>query len=118
MGIINNLLKNLGFKEDEELRTYEAVQCLPVKKQEDPSLQEKNLVTIRPKTFSDIEKVVDVLREGECSIIDMGEIKIKDTIRIIDFLSGAVYALKAELKRLQGDLYLLIPCNIKLNIME
>ena len=120
MGIINSLLKNLGFSEEEDLKTYKVVQNLPVsaKKEEKKSVPTKNIVTIRPKKFEDIEKSVDALINGECSIIDMGDIKYDEISRILDFLSGAVYALRAELRRLQGDLYLLIPNNVKLKNVE
>ena len=119
MRIVDSLLKNLGFKDDEELKSFKPVNALPVTKQEDlKPAKTKNLITIKPKNFSDIEKVVDSLINGECSIIDMGSINHEETVRIIDFLSGAVYALRAELSRLQGDLYLLIPSSIKLNNLE
>ncbi|MBQ7306922.1 MAG: cell division protein SepF [Clostridia bacterium] len=119
MRIVDSLLRNLGFKDDEELKSFKPINSLPVTKQEDfrPS-QTKNLTTIKPKSFSDIEKAVDSLIMGECTIIDMGSIKFDETVRIIDFLSGSVYALRAELCRLQGDLYLLIPSSIKLNNLE
>lgn len=115
MKILNSLLRNLGFKDDEEIKSYRPVNTLPVSNQKQNITQTKNFVTIKPKTFSDIERAVDALCNCECSIIDLSDIKYTETVRIIDFLSGATYSLKAELRRLQGDLYLLLPSDVKLN---
>lgn len=115
MGILGGLLKNLGYIEEEEIESFKPVNILPATNKKEEIFQTKNLVTVKPKTFSDIEKVVDALIIGECSIIDMSGIKFEETVRIIDFLSGAVYSLRAELKRLQGNLYLVLPSTIKLN---
>ena len=115
MGVINNILKNLGLSDGQELRTY-MPKPLPVSDGENKKQKPINTMTaIIPKSFHDIEKCVDSLRKGECSIIDLKSVNGTDYARIIDFLSGSCYALSAKLKRLQGDLFILVPSNINLN---
>ena len=116
MSFIDNILIALGLKE-EELKSYKP-NPLPVDSQITVDGEKKHFVTIRPKTFKDIERAVDFLVNNECSIIDMSSIRAEESTRIIDFLSGSCYALKAQLKRLQGDLFLLMPSSIKLNNLE
>ena len=116
MGIFRSLLKGLGFEDtNEELASYKKVENRPLPTYLQQTTEDKRLVTVKPKSFEDIELIIEALLLGECSIIDLSDISGGETEKLLDFLSGAVYALKADLKRLQGDLFLLIPNGIKLN---
>ncbi len=75
----------------------------------------KNLIIYTPKDNNDIKILVECLRRKEACIVNLGQLKPQDSDKILQFLSGAVYALKGSIKRLQGDLFLLAPEGI--NIM-
>jgi FtsZ-interacting cell division protein YlmF len=75
----------------------------------------KNLIIYTPKDNNDIRILVECLRRKEACIVNLGQLKPQDSEKILQFLSGAVYALKGSIKRLQGDLFLLAPEGI--NIM-
>ena len=74
-----------------------------------------NLVIYAPKDNKDIKLLVECLRRREACIVNLGLLKTADAEKILQFLSGAVYALKGSIKRLQGDLFLMTPEGI--NIM-
>ena len=74
-----------------------------------------NLVIYAPKDNKDIKVLVECLRRKEACIVNLGLLKASDAEKILQFLSGAVYALKGSIKRLQGDLFLMTPEGI--NIM-
>ena len=74
-----------------------------------------NLVIYAPKDNKDIKILVECLRRKEACIVNLGLIRAEDADKILQFLSGAVYALKGSIKRLQGDLFLMAPEGI--NIM-
>lgn len=75
----------------------------------------KNLIIYAPKDNKDIKILIECLRRKEACIVNLGQIKPVDADKILQFLSGAVYALKGSIKRLQGDLFLMAPEGI--NIM-
>ena len=75
----------------------------------------KNLIIYAPKDNKDIKFLIEYLRRKEACIVNLGLIKPVDADKILQFLSGAVYALKGSIKRLQGDLFLMAPAGI--NIM-
>ena len=75
----------------------------------------KNMVIYAPRNNKDIQVLVDCLRRHEACIINLALLNENDAERILDFLSGAAYALRGSLKRLQGDLFLLTPEGV--NIM-
>ncbi len=68
-----------------------------------------NLLVHVPKNNKDIQLIVDTLRRRESAIVNLGALTPNEAEKIIDFLSGAVYALKGNLRRLEGDLFLLTP---------
>jgi len=79
------------------------------------AIPNKNLIIYAPKDNKDIKVLVECLRRKEACIVNLGLIKASDADKILQFLSGAVYALKGSIKRLQGDLFLMAPEGI--NIM-
>lgn len=74
-----------------------------------------NLVIYAPKENKDIKLLVECLRRKEPCIVDLGKLQTSDAEKILDFLSGAVYALRGNIQRLQGDLFVLTPEGV--NIM-
>ena len=74
-----------------------------------------NVVIYAPKENKDIKILIECLRKKEPCIVDLGKLQPNDAEKILDFLSGAVYALRGSIKRLQGDLFVLTPEGI--NIM-
>lgn len=76
----------------------------------------KNLIIYAPRDNNDIKILVDCIRRREACIVNLGQLKPTDADKILQFLSGAVYALRGSIKRLQGDLFLMTPEGI--NIMQ
>ncbi len=75
----------------------------------------RNLIIYAPKDNNDIKILVECLRRKEACIVNLGQLKPADADKILQFVSGAVYALKGSIKRLQGDLFLMAPEGV--NIM-
>lgn len=62
-----------------------------------------------PKNFTDAEKIVDELQSKNGVIFDLKNLSPVDRQRMLDFLCGAVYSVKATLKRIDDDKYLITP---------
>ena len=75
-----------------------------------------NLIIYAPKDNNDIKMLVDCIRRREACIVNLAQLKPTDSDKILQFLSGAVYALRGSIKRLQGDLFLMTPEGV--NIMQ
>lgn len=70
---------------------------------------ESNIIMVEPKTHKEIRQVVDYLKQGNQVAVNLEGISSEDSGRILDFLSGALYALNGSIHRWQGDLFLLAP---------
>lgn len=75
----------------------------------------KNVVFFYPKDYHEIQKLVDFLKQGESAILNLDGIGDDEAQRMLDFVSGAVYALNGSTQRVSGNIFLLTPEG--LNIM-
>lgn len=121
MGFFNTLLKGLGFDDDSQNNEKQQVdfsQDIIYKKDETKSQKNNvsinNLIVYSPKSNNDVKMLLDFLMEGKASIVNLGNLKPVEKTRILDFLSGGVYAVKGKINRLQNDLYVILPSNINL----
>ncbi len=71
-----------------------------------------------PQSQGEIEKIVQNLIKNEASIINLKGFDKQTYSRVLDFLNGAVFALKGEISRLTQDLYLITPENLKIKILK
>lgn len=70
---------------------------------------ESNIIMVEPKTQSEIQQVVDYLKQGQSVAVNLEGLSSEDMGRILDFLSGAIYGLNGSIHRWHGDLFLLAP---------
>ncbi len=73
----------------------------------------QNMVLYSPKTANDVERLIDYLRRREPAIIDLDPIADEPIAqRILDFTSGAVYALGGRIINIKSNTYLIVPDGI------
>ncbi len=65
-----------------------------------------------PKDFSDIEKLINMMKKGNGLVVDLSKSDEKITQRMVDFLVGAVYALDGKIESLTTTMYLMTPKGI------
>ncbi len=70
---------------------------------------ESNIIMVEPKTHKEIQQVIDFLKQGQSIAVNLEGIADEDRMRILDFLSGAIYGLNGSIHRWHGDLFLLTP---------
>ena len=68
-----------------------------------------NIIMVEPKSMSEIQQVVDYLKQGQSVAVNLEGLSAGDMERILDFLSGAIYGLNGSIHRWHGDLFLLAP---------
>ena len=68
-----------------------------------------NIIMVEPKSMSEIQQVVDYLKQGQTVAVNLQGLSSTDMERILDFLSGAIYGLNGSIHRWHEDLFLLAP---------
>ena len=70
------------------------------------------VVLFHAKTFDDAAKAADELCKRKAVILNMENVDKALTRRVVDFLSGAVYALDGRVKKVAQSTYLFCPHNM------
>ena len=69
----------------------------------------QEVVLFHAKTFGDATKAADELRNKKAVILNMENVDKALTRRVVDFLSGCVYALDGKVKKIAQSTYLFCP---------
>ncbi len=72
----------------------------------------QEVVLFHAKTFDDAARAADELRKKKAVILNMENIDKALTRRVVDFLSGSVYALDGSVKKVAQSTYLFCPHNM------
>jgi cell division inhibitor SepF len=70
------------------------------------------VVVMEPDNFEEVQIVADHLKERRPVIVNLEEAPMELARRIVDFLSGTVYALDGGLERIGEAIFLLVPSNV------
>ena len=72
----------------------------------------QEVVLFRPNSFNDTSKAADDLRSRRAVIVNMENVDKAMARRVVDFLSGCVYALDGDVKKIAQSAYLFCPHNM------
>ena len=72
----------------------------------------QEVVLFHAKSFDSAAKAADELRRKKAVILNMENVDKALTRRVVDFLSGAVYALDGSVKKIAQSTYLFCPHNM------
>jgi len=72
----------------------------------------QEVVLFHAKAFDDAARAADELRKKKAVILNMENIDKALTRRVVDFLSGSVYALDGSVKKVAQSTYLFCPHNM------
>ena len=76
------------------------------------SSNKQEVVLFRPGSFNDTSKAADDLRNRKAVIVNMENVDKAMARRVVDFLSGCVYALDGDVKKIAQSAYLFCPHNM------
>lgn len=72
----------------------------------------QEVVLFHAQTFEDAAKAADELRRRKAIILNMENVDKALTRRVVDFLSGSIYALDGSVKKIAQATYLFCPHNM------
>lgn len=71
------------------------------------------MVMFEPMSPEDVESLIDYLKNREPAIIKLDKPVHEVSQRILDMLSGAVYALNGSMVRIEGNTFIMMPEGVK-----
>ncbi|HEY8419271.1 MAG TPA: cell division protein SepF [Clostridia bacterium] len=73
-----------------------------------------SVVIHSPTTPEEVESLIDYLRRREPAIVNLDKPPVEIAQRILDMLSGAIYALNGSMHRIQDNIFLLTPEGVEI----
>ncbi len=68
----------------------------------------------KPSSYFDVETMIDSLKDGKTAVVHLTELKPETAIRIIDMLSGAVYALGGGVYEMEKNIFMFSPSGLEI----
>ena len=78
--------------------------------------QQNNIVIYSPQTYEDVQALIDHLKKGEQVIVDFSTINQTAVYRILDFMSGAIYALNGSIQQITRNIFLFAPQGVTISV--
>lgn len=69
------------------------------------------MIVYHPVSYEDTQSIIDNLKNRKPVIVNMEELEIDTAQRILDFLSGAVYALNGTMCKISRGIFVVAPNN-------
>lgn len=77
------------------------------------SQESSKMCLFEPRVFSDTQDIADELKNRRATLVNLQRIDKVSAKRIIDFLSGTVYAIGGDIQRVGTDIFLCTPDNVE-----
>ncbi len=109
-------------EEDQSAATQEEATINPPRRKQSgtilnlPGQKQMRVVVTSPGTFDEVQEIADYLKAKKPVIIRMDSVDSSLSKRIIDFISGSVYAIDGSLTRIGENVFLAAPTSVSIEI--
>ena len=79
-----------------------------------PGVPQVRVIISQPNTFEQSEEICEHLKEKKSVIVNLEYVNKDVARRIIDFISGAVYALDGNIQKVSNSIFLVAPFNYEI----
>lgn len=70
------------------------------------------VILCEPRTYSEAQEIADHLKNRRAVVVNLQRIQHDQAKRIVDFLSGTVYAIGGDIQRIGVNIFLCTPDNV------
>jgi cell division inhibitor SepF len=79
------------------------------------STKSSKVILVEPRTYSESTDIADHLKNRRAVVVNLQRIDSDQGRQIIDFLSGAVYAIGGEIQKIGLSIFLCTPDNVEVS---
>ena len=102
------MLVDEEYEDDEEIEETKT----KVKESSNNSTNGGKMILLEPRAYSESQQIADHLKKKNTVVVNMKRVTPDQAKRIVDFLSGTVYALGGDLQKIGGGIFLCTPKNV------
>ena len=70
------------------------------------------MILLEPRAYSESQQIADHLKKRNTVVVNMKRVTSDQAKRIVDFLSGTVYAISGDMQKIGNGIFLCTPKNI------
>jgi cell division inhibitor SepF len=132
MNVVNRFMSFLGLQDEEEVVEREKIIDHQEEQDETTPFETRkhttrpsNVVSIHsqknvrvilnePRSYDEAQEIADHLRSRRTCIVNLQRVRSDQAVRIVDFLSGTVYALSGSISKLGPNIFLCTPDSVEI----
>ena len=112
----NDKLKKLMGQEDttvnEEVKEEEYYKVSREEYEDENGVAGSKMMLLEPRAYSESQQIADHLKDRNAVVVNLKRVTPDQGKRIVDFLSGTLYAIGGDLQKLGGGIFLCTPNNV------
>lgn len=130
--MMNKFMSFLGLQEEEEVVQRERVESHDEQEVETSPFEARkasskgnNIVSIHsqknvrvilnePRSYEEAQDIADHLRSRRSVVVNLQRVRSDQAVRIVDFLSGTIYALNGGISKLGPNIFLCTPDTVEI----
>lgn len=93
------------FEKPKSTRTSDAVKALSANK-------DSHLVLFEPRAYSEAQEIAIYLKQKRAAVVNLHRLQKEQSKRVIDFLSGVIFAIEGDIQQIGPKIFLCTPKNI------
>ena len=66
-----------------------------------------------PTSFDEVDVVIDAMKNGKNTVVHLTELKTETAMRVLDMLSGAIYALGGGVYEMSKNVFMFSPSGVE-----
>ncbi|MBO6195259.1 MAG: cell division protein SepF [Bacilli bacterium] len=110
MGVFDKILgkEDLGdTTTEDEFYTMDVAEAY-----KDNNSEGNKMILLEPRAYSESQQIADHLKKRNTVVVNLKRVTAEQAKRIVDFLSGTLYAIGGDLQKLGSGIFLCTPKNI------
>lgn len=108
-------LKKLIGNDDNDIEEVKEEEYYKVSREEytdENGVAGSKMMLLEPRAYSESQQIADYLKERNAVVVNLKRVTPDQAKRIVDFLSGTLYAIGGDLQKLGGGIFLCTPNNV------
>ncbi len=93
------------FEKPKSTKTSDAVKALSANK-------DSHLVLFEPRAYSETQEIATFLKQKRAAVVNLHRLQKEQSKRVIDFLSGVIFAIEGDIQQIGPKIFLCTPKNI------
>ncbi|MBN2983392.1 MULTISPECIES: cell division protein SepF [Cohnella] len=132
MSVVNKFLNYFGLQDEAVDKDKDAIAEDEEQEIETPAFEPRkqmgknNVVSIHsqknvrvvltePRTYDEAQEIADQLKSRRTVVVNLQRVRRDHAVRIVDFLSGTVYALGGQISKLGPNIFLCTPDSVEIS---